>query len=360
MEQMQMTMLSMLQTVAAPQNNKNSESIKTGEGEDFRSMMEKHSKQPETKETTVKETVETELPKEDELDEGAMQELAAMQLFVADTMQIVTVESEETVVGAAKVLLTEETVAMPQQMLENTVETPVNAVETAEQFAAVETAETVEKPVTELKAESAEAMPEAMSVEQTVRSSGTEQKHSGTESEQQSDESFVEEAEITAGEQKVFHEVETAPVKVSEVAAETKTADAESVNAQISDKLVQTLANGETRVELQLNPDHLGKITIELTKSSDGALHVSLFAENSQTRLMLERDMGGLQSLLHQNVREDVQVEVSHQQEAQQHESYEGHRQQNREQQQRQDRRHGEDFLNQLRLGLIPQEEAVS
>ena len=33
---------------------------------------------------------------------------------------------------------------------------------------------------------------------------------------------------------------------------------------------------------------------------------------------------------------------------------------QNREQQQRQDRRHGEDFLNQLRLGLIPQEEAVS
>ncbi|MBR2481960.1 MAG: flagellar hook-length control protein FliK, partial [Oscillospiraceae bacterium] len=141
--------------------------------------------------------------------------------------------------------------------------------------------------------------------------------------------------------------------------AEAETA--ESVKAQIGDKLTETLANGETRVELQLTPDHLGKITIELTKSGDGALHVTLFAENSQTRLMLERDMGGLQSLLHQNVREDVQVEVSHQSEAQQQESYDGHQQQNqREQEQKHQRQQGEDFLNQLRLGLIPQEEAAS
>ena len=354
MEQMQMTMLSMLQAVAVPQTNKKSESVKTDEGEDFRSMME--SKQSETKETAVKEQVETELPKEDELDESAMQELATMQLFVADTMRIVTVESEEPAAAVETVLFTAEAAAMPEQTVVNAAEMPVIKAEAAEQFAAVaETVETVEKPVAEIETVETEVVSEAEPVAEVAHSSGAEQKRSGTETEQRSEESFVEEAEVTVGEQKVFRDVETAPVKVSE--ATTKTT--ESVKAQISDKLSETLANGETRVELQLNPDHLGKITIELTKSSDGALHVNLFAENSQTRLMLERDMGGLQSLLQQNVREDVQVEVSHQQEAQQHESYEGHQQQNREQQ-RQDRRHGEDFLNQLRLGLIPQEEAAS
>ena len=122
---------------------------------------------------------------------------------------------------------------------------------------------------------------------------------------------------------------------------------AATMKLQIGDKLTETLANGETRVELQLTPDHLGKITIELTQSSDGALHVSLFAENSQTKVMLERDMAGLQGLLNQNVRQDVQVEVSQQQE-------------NRGQEQRQNRQQGEDFLDQLRLGLITPEETVS
>ena len=353
MEQMQMTMLSMLQTVAAPQSNKTSESVKTDNGEDFRSMMEKQSKQPETEEC-VKEKAE--LPKEDELDEGAMQELAAMQLFVADTMQIVTVENEEAVMAVENVLIAEETVAMPQQIVAETAEMPANVMESgAEQIAAevVETA--VEEPHAEVETANTDAVPEVKTAEQSANSNGAAQRGADTE---QGEESFVEEAEVTMGEQKVFHEVETAPIKVSETAGEAETVA--SVETQISDKLNETLANGETRVELQLNPDHLGKITIELTKSSDGALHVSLFAENSETRLMLERDMGGLQSLLHQNVREDVQVEVSHQSEAQQHESYDGHQQQSREQEQKHERQQGEDFLNQLRLGLIPQDEAES
>ena len=353
MEQMQMTMLSMLQTVAAPQSNKTSESVKTDNGEDFRSMMEKQSKQPETEEC-VKEKAE--LPKEDELDEGAMQELAAMQLFVVDTMQIVTVENEEAVMAVENVLIAEETVAMPQQIVAETVEMPVNVMESgAEQIAAEVVEPAVEEPHAEVEAVNADAVPEVKTVEQSANSNGAAQSGADTE---QGEEPFVEEAEVTMGEQKVFHEVETAPIKVSETAGAAETVT--SVETQISDKLNETLANGETRVELQLNPDHLGKITIELTKSSDGALHVSLFAEKSETRLMLERDMGGLQSLLHQNVREDVQVEVSHQSEAQQHESYDGHQQQSREQEQKHERQQSEDFLNQLRLGLIPQDEAES
>lgn len=340
MEQVQMTMLNMMQAMTIPQSSKNAESVKPES--DFRSMMEKQSKQPQSEEAVEKvekeELPKEELPKE-ELDEAAMQELAVMQLFVADTMQIVTVTEEQAVVGAV----------IPQQTVVNTVEVAV-----AEQVEVMEAA-AESAPAAEVEAVQSEVMPETKPVEQVQ---GSNVENSGAETEQK-EESFVEEVEVAVGEQKVFREVETAPVKVSEVATETTTAEAKSVNVQISDKLEETLANGETRVELQLNPEHLGKITIELKQSSDGAVHVSLFAENSQTRQMLERDMGGLQSLLHQNVREDVQVEVSHQQEAQQHESYEGHQQQNgREQEQRRERQHDEDFLDQLRLGLIPQEES--
>ena len=355
MEQMQMTMLSMLQAVAVPQSSKKtSENVKNENGEDFRSMMEKQSKQPETEES-VKEKAE--LPKEDELDEGAMQELAAMQLFVADTMQIVTVESEEAVMAVENVLITDTAMAMPQQIAAETAEMPVNVVESGAEQIVAETVETVvEEPHAEVETANDDAMPEVKTVEQSA-TTNTAAEQSGADTEQ-GEESFVEEVEVTVGEQKVFREVETAPIKVSEAASEAETV--ESVETQISDKLTETLAKGETRVELQLNPDHLGKITIELTKSGDGALHVSLFAEKSETRLMLERDMGGLQSLLHQNVREDVQVEVSRQQEAQQHESYEGHQQQNREQEQKHERQQSEDFLDQLRLGLIPQDETES
>lgn len=345
MEQVQMTMLNMMQAMAIPQNSRSTESVKPES--DFRSMMEKQSKQPQTEEA-VEKVKKEELPKEklsaeklpkEELDEAAMQELAAMQMFVADTMQIVTAAEEQVAVGElmsrSSVVNTAEVVVAEQaEMLEPTVESA---------------------PVAEVEAMQSEVMPEAKPVEQ-VQGSGVE--NDGAEA-KQPEESFAEEVEVAVGEQKVFHEVEAAPVKVSEVASEAKTAEAESVSAQISDKLVETLADGETRVELQLNPEHLGKITIELKQSSDGTVHVSLLAEKSETRLVLERGMSGLQSLLHQNVRENVQVEVSHQQEAQQHESYEGHQQQNsREQEQKQERRHDEDFLDQLRLGLIPQEES--
>ncbi|MBR2481864.1 MAG: hypothetical protein IKB58_03295, partial [Oscillospiraceae bacterium] len=198
MEQMQMTMLSMLQSMAMPQSNKASEKVETNEGEDFRSMMEKQSKQPETKEP-VKDTVETELPKEDELDESAMQELAAMQLFVAETMQIVTVENEETVMAVENVLIAEETMAVPQQIVTETAEMPVNVMESgAEQQMAAEVVETVvetavEEPHAEVETANADAVPEVKTAEQSAGSNGAAQ--SGADAEQ-NEESFAEEAEV--------------------------------------------------------------------------------------------------------------------------------------------------------------------
>ena len=158
----------------------------------------------------------------------------------------------------------------------------------------------------------------------------------------------------------VFGEVQEVPVKVGEapVTAEEQVMEtAKPVETQVREKLTQALDRGETRVEIQLEPENLGRVRVELTRGQDGLLHVALRAENSQTQTLLEKDASGLQALLMRNTQQEVQVEVSPQQESQRQDFEDGrqHGQQQDPQQQKQERKqNGLDFLQQLRLGLIP------
>jgi flagellar hook-length control protein FliK len=163
-------------------------------------------------------------------------------------------------------------------------------------------------------------------------------------------------------ERSVFGNVETAPVKVSEIAKPQAADQPKSVGAQVEEPVTKAIQQGETRVELQLEPAHLGKVTVELTQREDGTIHVALYAENGQTRGLLEKDMSGLQQLLNRNTQQEVQVEVPRYQENQQQDLRDGHQQENQHRQQQQQRHHdsGEDFLSRLRLGLIPMEEEAS
>jgi flagellar hook-length control protein FliK len=101
-------------------------------------------------------------------------------------------------------------------------------------------------------------------------------------------------------------------------------------------------------------------VTLEVTQQKDGALHVVLSAENSHTRTLLQQHAEGLQNLLGSQNQKNVQVEVSRQENTQQHEanynSRNGHGQQGgyQQEQQRHHTQSDEDFLQQLRLGLIP------
>ena len=129
------------------------------------------------------------------------------------------------------------------------------------------------------------------------------------------------------------------------------------MEVQIGEQLTKALESGETRVEIQLTPENLGKVTIEVTLNQEGALHITLHAENPETRSLLARDMGSLQMMLTRDTQQDVRVEVPQQQEN--HNIYDQqhgqHQQQHSQQQRRQERRENpEDFLHQLRLGLIP------
>ena len=131
------------------------------------------------------------------------------------------------------------------------------------------------------------------------------------------------------------------------------------MNSQIADNLAKAMANGESKVQIQLTPENLGKVTIELTQREDGTLRVVIQAENVQTRMLLEKDMSGLQNLLGRTTQQEVQVEVPRGEESQQHQDLteDDQQQQQRQQEDREEDQPAEDFMNQLRLGLVSVED---
>lgn len=160
----------------------------------------------------------------------------------------------------------------------------------------------------------------------------------------------------------VFHDVKAAPIKVSDTAQVRETEETPDVDRQLDNRLTQALLQGETRVELQLTPEHLGAVKVEITRTAEGTVHVSLSAQNGQTRSLLEKHASDLQNTLGARTQDQVRVEVNKQEESQRRDQnpYEGHNGQGQRQQEhrRQRQTHsGEDFLQQLRLGLIPVEE---
>lgn len=159
----------------------------------------------------------------------------------------------------------------------------------------------------------------------------------------------------------VFENVRDIPVKVGEAPVEEPEPEPEiPVEDQIGPKLAQALNAGDTRVELQLNPEKLGHVTVEMTLAENGSLHVTLHAESGKTMNLLEKGLDNLHLMLARNAQQDVQVEVQKQEESQQQNFYDGrgghaqHQDQRRER--REEQRDSENFFQQLRLGLIPED----
>jgi flagellar hook-length control protein FliK len=167
------------------------------------------------------------------------------------------------------------------------------------------------------------------------------------------------------GAQPVFQRVESNMIKVSEAAPAREseaTQQTDDIQTQVADQLTDALSKGETKVELHLTPASLGDVTVEVTQQRDGSLQVLLTAENSHTRQLLSQHAEGLQSLLSGQEERTVQVEVSRQEETGRQDSSDlydgqngrGQEERQREQGRRQGQDNSQDFLQQLRLGLIP------
>ena len=57
----------------------------------------------------------------------------------------------------------------------------------------------------------------------------------------------------------------------------------------------------KTEYSLVLNPEELGKITVKLTKAADGAISVTIAAENAKTQRILEQNSSLMQNNLRSN-----------------------------------------------------------
>ena len=178
---------------------------------------------------------------------------------------------------------------------------------------------------------------------------------------EQDDDTEVELIDVEQGPQRVFHDVKAAPVKVGEVERPQETEEPEVVQ-QLDSQIGLAIERGDSMVTVRLNPENLGEVTIQITMKDNGILSVALNAKNDATRALLDRHSDNLQQLLSSRVRETVEVDVQRQSESQQNQNqqnYDGHNGHAQEDGQERRRRQQEpassqDFMQQLRLGLIP------
>ena len=160
------------------------------------------------------------------------------------------------------------------------------------------------------------------------------------------------------GTQFIFRDVRNIPVKVGET-ENLEQAGEPDVAQQVDTQIAQALQQGESMVRVQLNPENLGTVTVEISRSADGILRIALSAHNSETRGLLERHAADLQGLVSSRTQQEVQVNVQRGQESQQHQkNYDGHnglaQEQQQERRRQQEHTGSQDFMQQRRLGLIP------
>lgn len=158
----------------------------------------------------------------------------------------------------------------------------------------------------------------------------------------------------------LFQDVEAAPVKVAEPGEPIPLESGEGVE-KLAEALTGELNAGDVKVELTLVPESLGRITVEIVHSEDGAIRVALSASDRGAEKLLTQRSGELQSALAGSGRDNVRVEVRESAEDRQQpdllnsDDAREQEQQRQQQRQRQSPRHEtDDFIQQLRLGLRP------
>ena len=341
MDQVYNSMLNVVQPAAERPAAKPSQSQEKKDG--FQKQMEQAGGKTETKTETRTETAAQDQPQEGqsvaedpkELEKQmALAAMAVMQNPVIPVEQVTAPEAAQ-VTGAAGVEIVVEAVETQESA-------PVTA-DAAELLSQEGAEETVEQlPQEQAKPVEIETQTtEEAGAEVEVKVTAAEDGEAGQETESR------DTPQEGMAETPVFREVREIPVKVGEAPAAEETPET-PVEDQIGPRLAEALKTGDTRVEIQLAPESLGKVTVEVTLRQDG------------TRGLLERSADSLAAMLGRDARQEVQVEVPRQQESQQQNFYDqqqGHeRQQNQQQQHHQERQSGEDFLHQLRLGLIPED----
>lgn len=341
-------------------------------GQDFKTLMEDKKAQDSQKTQNSKDS---EKPQEAEKDDSAgkteepakdteaAQQPAAMQaaagnLTYVQVLDIALVKESPNGLQLVSVQDVTQQTANPVNAANVAAEQPVAANGMAQQAAAQQQVPEQQAAVQQSPVQQqAETQAEPVEV-QTVQAK--------PESQQAQAETFVQtakddsgepdaQAAVTTAEQPFFQETENMPVKVGD--GDTIDTQQPDFDAKLTQNVEKALSQGEQRVEIRLNPENLGSVVVEMTRSQDGSLHVVLHTETESAARLLSEHSGTLGLMLQNNNQGEVRVEVRQpQQENQQwqHPDQDGgqnHGGQQREQQEH--RQSTEDFLQQLRLGLF-------
>lgn len=303
-------------------------------------------------------------PQEDgQISDDVRQILAAMQMqpFVAQNLAVTPEVQEGAVLTAVPVQTiaaaqTVPTAAAPEVMTSAQPETMAQA--------AMQTAQpTVTAEQGQSAAEMTPVQPETQQplVQTAAANAGQQETADTTAGERpmvQAEQTDGKQMDVVEQEQPVFRNVESVPVKVGE---NTPTVDmhAPDVKEQLADTVQASLKTVGDKVEIQLQPENLGRITIELTQQG-GKLGLVIYADNAKSTSLLAQNMGGLSALLEDRTGQNVTIQVQQQEPEQP--QYDGHNRQNQQQQQEQQSKPEQSnaeqssFLGQLRLGLYPTE----
>lgn len=153
----------------------------------------------------------------------------------------------------------------------------------------------------------------------------------------------------------VFRGVTEVPVKVGDAPAlDTEAAD---FSHKLAGRIAAAVQNGDQKVKLSLHPEHLGKIEIEMSRDNAGVLHVEMHATTERATGLLAAHSQELGQLLQNDSTPHVRIEIDHRTDGQPYQQDSGQSSGQGRQDARQNRQKqtaGEDFINRLRLGLIP------
>lgn len=161
-------------------------------------------------------------------------------------------------------------------------------------------------------------------------------------------------------EQPVFEHVEHIPVKVADPAPVVDTEQPQMLDT-IADTVQANLTQVGDTIRIQLKPEHLGTITLELT-DVHGKIGLAVHAESGKTVELLTRHAGELGALMENRTGREVTVQVQQNQPGEQpndgrqnpqQQQQQEHAQQQQQQQHSQSRDEQENFIQRLRLGFL-------
>lgn len=341
-------------------------------GQDFKTLMEDKKAQDSQKTQNSKDSEKPQGTEKDDSagkteepakDTEAAQQPAAMQaaagnLTYVQVLDIALVKESPNGLQLVSVQDVTQQTANPVNAANVAAEQPVAANGMAQQAAAQQQVPEQQAAVQQSPVQQqAETQAEPVEVQTVQAKPESQQAQAETFAQTAKDDSGEPDAQaaVTTAEQPFFQETESMPVKVGD--GDTIDTQQPDFDAKLTQNVEKALSQGEQRVEIRLNPENLGSVVVEMTRSQDGSLHVVLHTETESAARLLSEHSGTLGLMLQNNNQGEVRVEVRQpQQENQQwqHPDQDGgqnHGGQQREQQEH--RQSTEDFLQQLRLGLF-------